>query len=166
VSALSFRLATVLDTDIVLAILNDAAAWLAERQIAGWEVGQWTRTSIEAAIGRGETYLAHDREREVGTLNLQWSDQVFWPDAPADGGYVHRLAVARHAHGRSVGRELLSFAERIAREHGKRYLRLDCPCGNEGLRAYYLAAGFGWRGDREFATGTRPWCGSRFEKQL
>lgn len=165
-SALAFRLATLEDTDTVLRILNEAAAWLSDRGIAGWQTGQWRRAKIEAAIERGETYLAYDGETVAATVNLEWSDPEMWPAAPADAGYVHRLAVARHAHGRRLGGEVLAFAERTARERGKRYLRLDCACASAGLRAYYEAAGFTGRGERVVRGVTDTWCGALFEKAL
>jgi GNAT superfamily N-acetyltransferase len=77
-----------------------------------------------------------------------------------------KLAAASAAHGRGIRHELLALSERMAREHGKRYLRLDCPCASAGLRAYYAAAGFGWRGDREVRGTTDTWCGALFEKRL
>ena len=165
-STITFRLAALGDTDTVLRILNEAAEWLAVRGIAGWKAGQWRRAKLEAAIGRGETYLALDERAVVGTMCLQWGDDEMWPGASDDAGYVHRLAVGRAAHGRGIGRTLLAFAERTAREDGKRSLRLDCACASAGLRAYYTAAGFSWRGDLEVRGATDTWCGSLFEKPL
>jgi ribosomal protein S18 acetylase RimI-like enzyme len=151
---------------VVLDLLNEAAAWLAERDLAGWQVGQWRQGTIAAAIEHGETYLARDGDAVVATVNLQWSDDLIWPDAAGDAGYVHRLAVARAAHGRAIGHAVLAFAARAAREHGKRYVRLDCPCASAGLRAYYTAAGFTWRGDREIRGATDTWCAALFERAL
>jgi ribosomal protein S18 acetylase RimI-like enzyme len=136
VTELVIRPATLADTDSVLGILNEAAEWLTARKIAGWRRDQWKRATLAAAIARKETLLAFERDRAVGTVNLQWTDELFWPGAPADAGYVHRLAVGRDAHGRSVGLNLLAAAERSARDLGKRFVRLDCACESAGLRAY------------------------------
>ncbi|HEV2250102.1 MAG TPA: GNAT family N-acetyltransferase [Candidatus Limnocylindria bacterium] len=163
---LGIRRTTPADTDTVLGILDDAARWVAGRRVPGWQTGQWARTRIQSAIERGETYLAHDGDTVVGTVNVQWTDPKLWPHGAHDAGYVHRLAVARPAHGRSIGRELLTFAEGIAREQGKRFLRLDCMCASAGLREYYAAAGFRSRGERHGQGRTGAWCAALFEKAL
>ncbi|MHB8631975.1 MAG: GNAT family N-acetyltransferase [Candidatus Limnocylindria bacterium] len=160
------RLAATAEAGTVLDLLDDAARWLTERGIALWSPGQWRHASILEAIERGETFIAFDGARAVGTLSLQWRDPIFWPDAAEDAGYVHRVAVAREAHGRAVGRQLLAFAERTARRSGTRFLRLDCACESAALRAYYAAAGFTWRGDRTIAGTAGPWCAALFEKAL
>jgi protein-tyrosine phosphatase len=163
---LEIRRATPADIDTVIRVLDEAAAWWAECGNAAWQVGRWDRQSLESLIAAGQTFLAYRGDQVLGTFNLQWADKTFWPDAADDAGYVHRLGVAREGHGRSVGRELLAFAERTARDAGKRFLRLDCACDSQMLRAYYASAGFTHRGDRVIAGATRSWCGALFEKAL
>lgn len=160
------RPATPADIDTVIGVLDEAAAWWAERGNAAWRPGHWDRPSLASLIAAGRTFLAYDGEQVLGTFNLQWADRTFWPEAAEDAGYVHRLGVARDGHGRGVGREMLAYAERSAREAGKRFLRLDCACESEVLRAYYTSAGFTHRGDRVIAGATRSWCGALFEKAL
>jgi len=164
--SLEIRRATSADIDTVVRVLDEAAAWWAERGNAAWKAGRWDRASLASLIAAGQTFLAYDEDRVLGTFNLQWADKTFWPEAADEAGYVHRLGVARAGHGRSVGREMLSFAERAAREAGKRFLRLDCACDSQVLRAYYAAAGFTYRGDRVITGGERSWCGALFEKEL
>ena len=84
----------------------------------------------------------------MATMTLQWQDELFWPDAPDDAGYVHRLAVASDAHGRGIGRDLLRWAEREALARGKRFLRLDTSAENPSLRRYYEGAGFELKDER------------------
>lgn len=162
---LAIRRATPAEVDTVIRLLDEAAAWWAERGAAAWKVGRWDRASVESQIAAGHTFLAEDGDRVVGTFNLQWADRTLWPDAAEDAGYVHRLAVGRDGHGRGVGREMLAFAGRTARAAGKRFLRLDCACDSDALRSYYAAAGFTHRGDRMIAGATRSWCGALFEKE-
>jgi len=163
---IAVRRAELSETETILRILNEAAAWLSARGVDQWEVGQWKRAKLDAAIARGETYLAWDGTQAVGTVTLQWIDELFWPDRQADTGYVHRLAVSDATHGRHLGRDLLRWAEATSRDAGKRYLRLDCACDNSSLRAYYESLGFGHRGDRTIVGGPQTYCGSLFEKDL
>lgn len=163
---LEIRPALPADLDTVIRILDEAAAWWAERGSAAWQVGRWNRPSLDALINSRQTFLAYDGDRVLGTFNLQWTDRTFWPDSADDAAYVHRLGVARDAHGRAVGREMLAFAERTARVQAKRFLRLDCACESEALRAYYVKAGFTFRGERVVTSAARSFCGALFEKAL
>ncbi|WP_219417630.1 GNAT family N-acetyltransferase [Pseudonocardia nigra] len=160
----SVRRAAPHEADAVLAVLDEAARWLAGRGVVQWPDAfrpEW----IEPALQAGEVWLAERDGAVVGTLTLQWSDPL-WPD---DGraGYVHRFAVRRAAAG--LGPRLLAWAEDKVREHGRDRLRLDCVAWNRPLRAYYEAAGFLHRGDVEInapGSGTdRPRL-SRYERAV
>jgi ribosomal protein S18 acetylase RimI-like enzyme len=134
-------------------ILDEAAAWAAAGGFRSWEPGAFgtpgtiERRALLSALHSGDLYLVRDGGRAVATVSLLWEDRLYWPAAPDDGAYVHRLAVLRSAGGRGVGRALLGWAEDIARVRGRRYLRLDCVSDDEPLRRYYERAGFCHRGD-------------------
>lgn len=162
--AISHALAS--DVEVVLALLNDAVRWLAERGVKQWEVGQWKRERLLAAIERGETYLARERERVVGSFSAAPSDDVIWPDDDGRALYVHRLVVDRHAHGRGVGAAMLRWAESNARSRGCTFVRLDTACDNVVLRAYYEAQGFRLRDERVVPGVARGWCAARYEKAI
>ena len=61
----------------------------------------------------------------------------------AQNGHISDLAVANHHDGEGVGRALLAYAERWAREHKYRHLQLAVFPGNERARTIYEKAGFG-----------------------
>lgn len=149
------------DVDLVCSILEEAAGWLAARGIRQWPAA-FPRGPAAAAIGRGEIFLAYVDDRPVGTVRLQAADPDVWGDRPGDALYVHRLAIRPIYRGGGLGRALLYWAETAAAARGKRYLRLDCMLENEGLRRYYLTAGF-----RECGTVAGPtWHARLFEKHL
>jgi RimJ/RimL family protein N-acetyltransferase len=132
----------------VLAVLDSAAHWLLLKGISDpWRPGEWPRAKIIESMERGEVYFARLGQRNVATITLQWSDELFWPNYPADAGYIHRLAVATGFHGNEIGFQLLRWAELKAKEDGKTYLRLNCMAANLGIRRYYERAGFIYRGD-------------------
>lgn len=147
------------DVGAVLALLDDAAEWLAAKGIRQWTAGQWDRVKIADAIERRETFIATEDGAIVGTVNVSVSDPFIWPEG-GDALYVHRLAVASTAHGRGVGARLLRWAERQARERGRGLVRLDCSCDNPLLRAYYEARGYVLRDERVIGA----WSAARFEK--
>jgi ribosomal protein S18 acetylase RimI-like enzyme len=158
--------ASASDVDTVLDLLNDAVRWLAERGVRQWEVGQWKRARMLAAIENRETYLARDGERIVGSLNLAETDEVIWPEDDGRALYVHRLVVARDAHGRGVGVAMLRWAEGRARERGCTFLRLDTACDSVALRAYYEAQGYRLRDERIITSPRGDWCSVRYEKAV
>jgi len=142
------------DLDNVLDILREAARWLASREIHQWPVDGFSYDMIAADVSRGEVFIAKQGSFGVGTFTLQWIDEVFWPGASNDAGYVHRIAVRRDARGFGVA--LLKFAETVASGAGKRFLRLDCFSGNAALCSYYERAGFVACKDLEIAAGADP----------
>lgn len=150
------------DLDTVLAILEEAARWLAGKGIDQWRPGSFPRQSIADAIARGEVILARLGEEAVGTLTLQWSDELFWGAGPPDAGYLHKLAIRRAFAGQELGRSLLGWTERTVAAAGKQYLRLDCTGENEALCAYYERAGFAPRGERQ----GRGWRVRLYEKPV
>jgi GNAT superfamily N-acetyltransferase len=129
-------------------ILDEAASWMAARGFMGWRPGSFRRPgtferrALVSAFGSGDLYVAWEAERAVATVTLLWEDPLYWPGAPEDAGYVHRLAVRRTAAGRGVGRMVLGWAEEQARARGKQHLRLDCAADDPGIRAYYERARF------------------------
>lgn len=161
------RPAVLADAEDVLALLNGAAAWLRERGIEQWHPGQWRADSIAGAIARGETYVMHAQDRAIATISLEWTDELMWPGAAEDAGYVHRLAVARTDHGKDIGRILLTWAEWTIAKRPRRFARLDCACDNAALRRYYERAGYRHVDDR-IVRGRRgdEYCGSRYEKKV
>lgn len=132
------------ETGQVLAILDEAAAWLAARGVRQWPP-RFQREWIEAAVRDGHTWLATTTDDTVlATITLDWADGL-WTDRPDSAAYVHRLAVRRTAAG--LGSRLLDWAAEMATARDRHFLRLDCVAANHRLRHYYEEAGFHHRGD-------------------
>ena len=129
-----------------MSMLEGAARWMLRRGIDGWSPSSFSRRRIADLIEGGEVYLAVLDGQPVGTFALQWSDRETWGDVPDDAGYVHGLAIRRDFAGMGLGREMLRLAEHMVFRAKREYLRLDCVAENEALNAYYLRAGFGYRG--------------------
>jgi len=131
------------DIDGVLAVLEAAAEWLVTKGVVGpWRPGFFSRQAFADQIARGEVYLARLGEETVGTITLQWKDELFWPGASSDAGYVHKLAVRPAYRGRGFGLQMLDWAGQTAKLAGQKFLRLNCLAGNAKLRNYYEKAGF------------------------
>jgi GNAT superfamily N-acetyltransferase len=143
------------DLPRVLAILEDAAAWLQSRGIDQWRPGHFDPATLLTSIHQQELHLAQLNGHDAATLTLQWSDPTFWPPENHDtAAYLHKLAVHRSFAGQGLGQRLIDWASTEAAARGKKLLRLDCLATNPGLCHYYESLGFILR-DRKMI-GTWP----------
>ena len=141
------------DLEDAAAVLEDASAWVASLGFPAW--GERTfrdadgrgRLQLQEALRSGGLFVARIGEEPVATVSLFEVDERFWPDAPGDALYVHKLAVRRAHGGEGIGAAIVTWSARRARAQGKRFLRLDCPRDDPGVRRYYERAGFEHRGD-------------------
>src|SRR4051794_27584140 len=95
--------ATPAELPTVLALLDEAAAWLRDRNIDQWPESfssdaTWRTDRIRAYIEHGLTYLVRDDAGQpVGTFTLSpAADPQFahgWPGGPGNAGYLFRMAV-------------------------------------------------------------------------
>jgi ribosomal protein S18 acetylase RimI-like enzyme len=151
------------DLEKIVALREEARAWLADNGIEQWKI-PYPPSLVAQAIERGESYLAYLGKELVGTIRLQWSDEMLWGKTAEDAGYVHNLVVSRKFAGQGLGRQMLTWAEETAAKAGKRFLRLDCAANNEKLCSYYQRAGFAPRGIRTFEI--EEFTARLFEKEL
>ncbi len=164
--------ATLDDLPGIIALFDDALAWLTQRGITG----QWGTTPFSALptmrehfgalIDRGAMFVARSDHGLIGTVAV--GPHVPAYALPVVEGllgvayYLEALATARRHKGHAIGQALLRWAESRARQQGASYLRLDCWAGNPALCAYYEREGFAPLA--RFDVG--DWQGQLFEKGL
>jgi ribosomal protein S18 acetylase RimI-like enzyme len=151
----------------VLAIVQDAAAWLASRRIP-----QWTHYATEAGVAhlrrrieQEEVYLfLNATGQSIGTACVQWTDTQYWGDRGNDGhaGYIHQLAIRRSVGGQGVGSAILDWAISHIQAAGRSTVRLDCSSSNSVLCAYYERHGF----VRSGTVTLGEFTGQLFERQF
>jgi GNAT superfamily N-acetyltransferase len=140
--------ATINDLPTVLAMREEASAWLSERSIDQWrepwpnQEAMVKRTA--ASIQAGETWMARDETgASAATVALDtFSDPRLWtPQEQQDRAlYLHRLIVRRGWSG--LGSKILDWACDKAAQLGKELIRIDVWTHNEPLHRYYLSNGF------------------------
>jgi GNAT superfamily N-acetyltransferase len=146
-----------------LGIWREAAQWLVDGGRPLWPPAIFDDGFITDAHTRGVILGAAIDGRVAGVALLQWRDELWWPDRPADGAaYIHKLAVARAAAGRGLAAALVAECERRARSRGIGTLRLDTARDRPKLRALYERLGF--RPNDVRTVGSL--VGVRYEKQL
>lgn len=143
--AVVIREAGEADLDAVVAIWEEANAWMRARGIEPGEPPRPLREIFADRNAKGTRYLALLNGQPAGTLMLQWEDEASWPGAHDDAVTLHGFAVARAAAG--IGRDLLRWVEWQTLHHGRHYVRLECSRDNPALRVYYERAGFVYIGD-------------------
>ncbi|MEO7200642.1 MAG: GNAT family N-acetyltransferase [Dokdonella sp.] len=81
-----------------------------------------------------------DSGNRVGFLHLNTAIDYF---TGAQNCHISDLAVARQHDGRGIGRGLLAYAERWAKQHNCRYVTLNVFPDNTRGRELYERAGYG-----------------------
>jgi GNAT superfamily N-acetyltransferase len=157
---LTIRPGGIEDEAGVLALFDDAIDWLAQRGLSG----QWgeqpfsdrpeMRDRIRAALCENDVRIAEHGERVVGAL-AAGACPPYVPGNPVPELYVLLLISSRPLAGQRVGAQLLELACELARERGRRMVRVDCWADSPRLIAFYEGEGFarhgrfdlrGWRG--------------------
>jgi GNAT superfamily N-acetyltransferase len=151
--------ATPHELDDVLAVLDDAAAWLqaigvTEQWPASFSGDPAWVARFSSWVADGRLFIARDAAgAAAGCFRLMPNDRHIWGD---DGGanlYLHSLAVRRASAGDGVAAAMLAWACDYAGSHGAEELRLDCWAGNDRLVRYYADAGFEPRGVEHVVEG-------------
>ena len=146
----ALRRATVDDTATLVALYDEAVAWLAGRG----RTDQWGATPfselpdvvalIRSRTAGGRMWLAEKGARVLGAIVLEPEPPHYLTDLAGEPAiHLTGFITSRAPDARTVGRLLLDHARTTARESGTGLLRLDCYAGGDAaLVAYYEAAGF------------------------
>ena len=100
-----------------------------------------------SGLGAGNFLTKPGAQAFVATIDGQacgvisfYPDRDYFTDHPR--AYVDNLVVAQESEGKGVGRSLLDFVERWARDHGYREVVLDVFAGNQRAIAFYERQGY------------------------
>ena len=148
------------DADGVLALFDEAVAWM----VARGQTGQWgsePTSGNERMVARvrswaagGGLWMAEEGGDAVGALVVgERPEHVHAAEEPEL--YVELLLSCRARAGERIGARLVEHAVALARADGVGLMRVDCWAGAPKLVAFYEAQGFvrdgtfdvgGWRG--------------------
>lgn len=147
-SRVTVRPASMADVSMIARWRREAADWLAS-------IGsdQWSERGLSAnrfvsrvcsSIHAGETWIAEVNEHPAATIAIdEHTDSWLWtPAEQAESVIVHRMITDRSQQHRGLGTLLLDHAVDVARQRGKKYVRLDAWTSNTRLHDYYQANGF------------------------
>lgn len=155
------------DAALVLALFDEAVAWLVTRgQTGQWGTEPWSRRPRAVAMVRSWAQgdglrIAQDADTPVGALVLGEHPPHVEPiDEPER--YVEALVTSRAHAGRGVGAQLVATAADEARAAGAAVLRVDCWAGAPPLVAWYERQGF----ERSGMFDVGGWAGQVFTMRL
>jgi GNAT superfamily N-acetyltransferase len=159
-SALTIRPGDEADGPAVVALFDEAVAWLVKRG----QTGQWGATPFAERPGirervhafriGGALYIAEREDVPVGVL-VVGPAPAYAPPAPVPELYVTLLLSSRQAAGQGIGGALIGKAIELGYDQGAEVLRVDCWAHAPGLVRWYEKQGFvrssrfelnGWQG--------------------
>jgi len=138
------------DVNEIVRLRREAAQWLASRGSDQWAgAGRGIDTEefarrVRQSISAGETWIAEDdRGRVLGTIAIdRRTNPGLWTETELrDSLIIHRMIKDLQAPD-GVGGLLLDHADRVARNKGAKWLRLDAWTTNVDLHRYYRSQGF------------------------
>ena len=159
-----FTLGAPEDADGIIELIEKRTAWMDREGIRQWNMTGYKEVypadyyREEAAAGR--LYVLKRGGTLAGALVLLEEDQRWEDERAGEALYVHNFVTALSEPG--AGGWMLEQAENLARERGKRLMRLDCAIHNLRLNEYYEKKGY-----RLCGTCTDgPYVGNKREKTL
>lgn len=174
--AYRIRLARTDELDVVLGLIDGAAAWLRKEKPA---TRQWNRPwpdpdgrskRVWAGLRDAETWLLLDgADDPIGTVTIKTEghDELWTArERATQAVYLHRLVIERRHAGTGLGAELIDWAGRKGRsEHpAAELIRIDVWSDNAELHDYYRRQGFRYIATR--TTSDRSPSGAVFEKPI
>lgn len=149
--AMIFRKATAQDIPSIAKIYDDIHTE-EEKGAAqvGWIRGVYpTQKTAEAALDRGDLFVAEDGGEIVGTaiINQQQMDSYLganwqYPAKDREVMVLHTLVISPHVMHQGYGKAFVRFYEDYARQHHCTYLRMDTNVRNGKARAMYRKLGY------------------------
>ncbi len=164
-SELSFTPAQENDLPILVDVLSDATQHKLRHGDMVWGNEGWTEEEVQDAMTESLMYLVKQDREVIGTVSLQWDDEINWGPQPPIAGYMHRLAVKDGHHGQNIGKRIVDWAGEQTLSNGRSYLRLDCEASNTDLCTYYENLGFTQLGTRSVPK-YEDYVAALFEKPL
>lgn len=132
------------EVDIMFSLILARVKWMDEVGIKQWNTTKYDEvyplSYYEEKRQNKEAFvLIKQSTNEIVCVGVLKQEDDRWND-PAPALYLHNFATKIGERG--VGKIFISLSEKLAKEMGKEFFRLDSAVGNEKLEEYYNALGF------------------------
>lgn len=147
---LQVRRGTADDFETVLAMIDEAAVWLRDKQTDQWARPWPSRTARDERVRRGlregGTWIVEEHGVPIATITYRPTGNLrLWTrlERRQPSVYVSRLIVRRSHAGLGIGEALVDWAGlRALRDWGAQWIRIDVWTTNVALHNYYEKRGF------------------------
>lgn len=133
------------DLDTIFSLYKTATAYMQGRSEVVWPV--FERSMVEAEIANHQQWKMMQGNDIACVWATAFSDPQIWEAKDKDPAvYIHRIAVHPQYRGQKLVTKITDWAIAYAKQHHKKYVRLDTVGDNKGLIRHYTACGFNFLG--------------------
>ncbi len=133
------------DTNTIFGLYEIATAYMKERSLVVWPA--FDRKMVEQEIEEKRQWKLIINNSVACVWATTFSDEQIWEERNADAAvYIHRIAVHPGFRGQQLVTKIVDWATGHAKEHHKKYVRLDTVGDNKGLIKHYTSCGFDFLG--------------------
>lgn len=127
-----------------ISVMKEVAAWGRDQGYRVWPDAWLTPEELITADAQPENICIGTIDDEITcAFILQWSDSVYWPNAPKyEAAYLHKFCVRRKYAGMGMTKLVVNAIQAECRKRGIRYIRLDTGSDEKVVGKIYLDAGF------------------------
>lgn len=137
------------EAPLIADILTEATKYKVELGDQAWGNEGWTAQEVTDYMKESTAYIVKKDGEVIGTVFMQWDDQLNWGEQPPVAGYMHRLAIKDDFRGQGIGQLIIDWCEDQVGKQDRTLLRLDCDARNAELCGYYESLGFKKVGQNE-----------------
>ena len=144
-------------------VIAQARARIASLGIDQWQDGSPSMETVGNDLKVGQGYVLVSGETVCGYFALLTQeepayDQIAdaWLGEKEKSATIHRVAVCDDVQGKGMGHAMMLEAERIAKELGMSFIRIDTHEGNRVMRAFLGKLGYVYRGEVFYADIKSP----------
>ncbi|MDL2323825.1 GNAT family N-acetyltransferase [Ruminococcaceae bacterium OttesenSCG-928-A16] len=147
---LSFTQAGPQHAAAMLAIIEEAKAFMRQQGLPQWQNGYPNMASVEEDIAKGQAYLLLASGQPAGTLALCYEDDPTyhnitngsWRTNTRPYAAIHRVAAASAYRGSNLAATMMTNAEAIARQSGFPSVRIDTHEQNQPMQKFLQKNGY------------------------
>lgn len=138
---------TTADIDEIFRLYRLAAAYQAATAGATVVWPDFERELVARELAEGRQWKLVVDNTIACVWAITFDDPQIWGARNADPAlYIHRIATNPDFRGQGFVATIVQWAQAYARQHQKKYVRLDTIGENHGLIAHYTACGFTYLG--------------------
>ncbi len=144
---------TLADIPGAMEVIDQAKACMKAYGSPQWQDGYPNAELLAHDVSMGEAVVLKEDDQVVGTAMISFREEMTYREI-FEGAWkysdpyvvVHRIAVDSSKKGRGYAKEILTYAEELAKEQGVFKIRMDTHELNESMQRFLLKNGFTYSG--------------------